>query len=244
MLLPMKSNKACDSHMNENCLHCDVRDQSLLCSHPTAINEIEKARASCSFQAGQTIFYAGNEPLGIYTIQKGVVKLEVTSTGGNAHTLRFLGPGGTLGYRSLFSGENYHATAIAVEDCKLCFIPKNTLFLLVKSHPEMAMQLLSHISRDLRAAEKKWMDQMDKGAAERIAEALLFLQEHFTSQNWTRREIAEWAGTTPETVIRTLSHFEKEGLIDQTDGRNIRLLHREKLREFADLHTFKKPMTK
>jgi len=84
-------------------------------------------------------------------------------------------------------------------------------------------------------AKEKWMDQMDKGASERIAEALLFLQDHFSHQNWTRREIAQWAGTTPETVIRTLSQFEKEGLIDQTDGRSIRILSKEKLRERADV---------
>ncbi|MNL55757.1 transcriptional regulator FixK [compost metagenome] len=76
---------------------------------------------------------------------------------------------------------------------------------------------------------------MDKGASERIAEALLFLQDHFKHQNWTRREIAQWAGTTPETVIRTLAQFEKEGLIDQSDGRSIRILLKEKLQERAQI---------
>ena len=102
-------------------------------------------------------------------------------------------------------------------------------------HPELAMKLLSHISKDLRVAEEKWLGQMDKGASERIAEALLFLQEHFQHQNWTRREIAQWAGTTPETVIRTLSQFEKDGLIDQSDGRSIRIVLKDKLKERAEI---------
>lgn len=215
---------------NASCEKCDIKDESLLCSSPEVVAIIEKARVICRFKEGHTIFYSGNEPLGVFTIQSGLVKLEVTSNGGSAHTLRLMGPGGALGYRSLFADEPYHASAIAVEDCELCFIPKATIMEIFKLHPQLAMRLLSHISKDLRLAEEKWMYQMDKGASERIAEALLFLQDHFTHQNWTRREIAQWAGTTPETVIRTLSQFEKEGLIDQTDGRNIRILSKEKLR--------------
>ncbi|HEY1079485.1 MAG TPA: Crp/Fnr family transcriptional regulator [Bdellovibrio sp.] len=231
----MSSKNDCGQAQNHgNCQTCGMRMDSLLCSSPDVLLMMEKARVSCRFKAGQVIFYAGNDPLGIFTIQSGLVKLEVTSTTGAAHTLRLVGPGGALGYRSMFASEPYHASAVAVEDCELCFVPKAEIMNIFKEHPELAMKLLSHISKDLRLAEEKWMDQMDKGAPERIAEALLFLQDHFTHQNWTRREIAQWAGTTPETVIRTLANFEKDGLIDQTDGRNIRILSRDKLRERAD----------
>lgn len=192
---------------------------------------IEKVRVPCSFKAGQTIFYAGNEPLGLFTIQSGLVKLEVSTASGSAHTIRLLGAGGTLGYRSLFSDEPYHATAVAIEDCELCFIPKADVFELFRTQPALAMRLLTHISKDLRQAEEKWMDQMTKGASERVAEALIFLQDHFSHQAWTRKEIAQWAGTTPETVIRTLAQFEKDQLISQSDGRNISIISREKLRE-------------
>lgn len=218
----------------DSCKNCETRFDSLLCSSPDVLLMMEKARVTCRFKSGQVIFYSGNDPLGIFTIQKGLVKLEVTSPAGAAHTLRLIGPGGTLGYRSLFASEPYHASAVAVEDCELCFVPKAEIMSIFKTHPDLAMKLLSHISKDLRMAEEKWMGQMDKGASERIAEALLFLQEHFIHQSWTRREIAQWAGTTPETVIRTLSQFEKDGIIDQTDGRNIRILSKDKLRERAE----------
>ena len=225
------------SNKNESptqCQTCGMRMEGIFCSSHDVLQMIEKARVTVRFKAGQVIFYAGNNPLGIFTIQSGLVKLEVTSTTGAAHTLRLVGAGGALGYRSLFADEPYHASAIAVEDCELCFVPKAEIVNIFKTHPEVAMKLLTHVAKDLRLAEEKWMDQMDKGAPERIAEALLFLQDHFTHQSWTRREIAQWAGTTPETVIRTLAQFEKEGLIDQSDGRNIRILTRDKLRERAE----------
>ncbi|MBV2167885.1 MAG: Crp/Fnr family transcriptional regulator [Bdellovibrio sp.] len=233
--MPSKKESTPSVHNLSSCQTCGMRNESLLCSSPDVLLMVEKARVTCRFKAGQVIFYSGNDPLGIFTIQEGLVKLEVMSPSGAAHTLRLVGPGGALGYRSLFAQEPYHASAVAVEDCELCFIPKADIMNIFKSYPHLAMKLLSHISKDLRMAEEKWMDQMDKGASERIAEALLFLQEHFAHQNWTRREIAQWAGTTPETVIRTLSQFEKEGLIDQTDGRSIRILSRDLLRERTEI---------
>lgn len=220
----------------QSCHNCGMRFDSLLCSDPDVRSVIDRAKVVTRYKGGQVVFYAGNIPLGIFTIQTGVVKLEAISSTGTAHTLRLVGPGGALGYRSLFANETYHANAVAVEDSELCFIPKSDIMNLFKSHPETAMRLLGHLSKDLRQAEEKWMDQMDKGASERIAEALLFLQDHFQNQAWTRREIAQWAGTTPETVIRTLAQFEKEGLIDQKDGRQIHVISVENLKSRLTNH--------
>jgi len=223
--------KKASTPVNSSCHNCGARHDSVLCAVTEAVPAIEKAKVTCRFQAGQTVFYAGNDPIGIFSVQSGLVKLEVISPSGSAHTIRFVGPGGALGYRSLFASEPYHATAIAVEDCELCFIPKSDIVNLFKTHPEVAMRLMQHLSKDLRQAESKWLDQMDKGAAERVAEAILFLNDHFSHQGWTRKEIAQWAGTTPETVIRTLALFEKEGLIDQSEGREIHILDRQRLFE-------------
>lgn len=221
---------------SRQCSTCDNREENLICSvSPEVIPHLERAKVLSIYKPGQTIFYAGNEPLGLFTITKGLVKLETVSQSGSAHTLRIIGPGGVLGYRSLFASEPYHASAIAMDEVEMCFIPKSDVLSIFKEFPEAAMKLLSHLSKDLRQAEEKWMDQMDKGASERIAEALLFLQDHFEHSGWTRREIAQWAGTTPETVIRTLSQFEKEGLIDQTDGRQIRIVNLKKLQERSQL---------
>lgn len=218
-----------------SCSLCGAQSQNIICASSPAVPEaLQKAKVSCSFKRDQVIFYADNEPLGLFFVQSGLVKLEKVTEDGAAHTLRIMGPGGILGYRSLFSEETYHATAIAVDQVELCFIPKAEILSVFKDHPEIALKLLSHVSKDLRIAEERWMDQMDKEASERVAEAVLFLQEHFHSQTWTRREIAEWAGTTPETVMRTLAQFEKEGLIQQ-NGRQINILNKDVLRSKASL---------
>lgn len=216
----------------DNCDHCTNRAQNPICSSEDALRLVQQIRTTSQYKPDQTIFYAGNSPLGIFVVQSGLIKLEVISAKGTAHILRLMGPGSIIGYRSLFANEPYQANAIAVEHSELCFIPKEGLLRLTRENPSVALNLMGYFAKDLRSAEEKWIYQIDKEAPERVAEALLFLQQHFQGQNWTRREIAEWAGTTPETVIRTLSQFEKNGWISIV-GKTIQITNKEKIKEKA-----------
>lgn len=213
-----------------NCQTCANRQHNPLCSDENALQMIQSTRSVSRYRAGQTIFYQGNTPIGLFTVQSGLVKLESLARDGSAHTLRLMGSGQVFGHRALFASENYRASAIAVEDTNVCFVPKATIQSVVENNPKVGMNLLKQLSQDLRLAEEKWVTQVDREAPERVAEALIFLDEHFSNQSWTRREIAEWAGTTPETVMRTLSQFEKQGWI-QAEGRAYKILNREKLIE-------------
>ena len=223
---------SCETKSSSSCEVCGQRLTNIICSTaPDVWKLLDHVKIKTKFKANQIIYYQGNEPLGLYTVSSGLIKLETTSEEGQSHTLRYVGPGSALGYRSLFANENNSTTATAIEKSEICFIPKVTVLEIFSKFPDVALRVLQVLSKDLRLAEQKWTDQMDKEAPERIAEALIFLQDHFSHQNWTRREIAEWAGTTPETVIRTLAEFEKNGLIDQSEGRNIKITDRKKLIE-------------
>ncbi len=212
------------------CNTCDSLSENLFCSFPQILPELDRLKTVTQYRPGGSIFRSGEIPLGLYTIQSGLVKLEAVSESGSAHTLRLVKPGGVLGYRSLFADEVYQASAVAVEKTSVCFIPKAEVMKLVQKFPEVTLRLLSQLAKDLRQAETKWVDQIDKGAPARVAEALLFFSEKFKHENWPRREIAQWAGTTTETVIRTLALFERESLIRQS-GREIRILDRHQLAE-------------
>lgn len=190
-------------------------------------------KADCLYQPGDVIFRAGDPPLGLFSIRSGVVKLESISEDGDAHTLKLVGAGGVLGYRTFFKGDAYKKTAIAIEPTEVCFLPRREVMDLFSSHPDLGLKLINQLTNDLDRAESKWIDQIDKGAPARVADALLFLHENFQGSSWTRKEIAEWAGTTTETVIRTLSQFEKEGIIQQ-NYKNFTVLSEVKLSQKAN----------
>ncbi|MCX7979270.1 MAG: Crp/Fnr family transcriptional regulator [Bdellovibrionaceae bacterium] len=183
------------------CTLCDGRADSPLCNHDKLRALICEARQFSKFRPGQTIFHSGGHPMGIYVVTSGRVKLEALTDNGTALTLRLLGPGGVLGYRALFAGEPSQASAIAVDEVQACFIPKGHLMQVLNEQPEAALRLIQYACKDLRIAEEKWIGQINKDATARVAEAVLFLNDHFMNQYWTRREIAQWAGTTPETVM-------------------------------------------
>lgn len=221
-------------HNHVDCAHCEAKSKSFMCSTSDGISEaISGFKAECTYQPGDVIFRAGEIPLGLFSIRSGVVKLEFLSEDGDAHTLKLIGAGGVLGYRTFFKGEAYRKTAIAIEKTEVCFLPRKEVMNLFSCHPELGLRLINQLTSDLDRAESKWIDQIDKGAPARIADALLFLNENFKGSSWTRKEIAEWAGTTTETVIRTLAQFEKEGIIQQ-NYKNFTILSEVKLNEKAN----------
>lgn len=221
-------------HTSTDCSKCEARSKSFMCSTSADVSEaISGFKADCTFQTGDVIFRAGDAPVGLFSVRSGVVKLESLTEEGDAHTLKLVGAGGILGYRTFFRGDAYKKTAIAMEPVEVCFLPRKEVLELFQCHPELGLKLINQLTLDLDRAESKWIDQVDKGAPARIADALLFLNENFESTSWTRKEIAEWAGTTTETVIRTLAQFEKEGLIKQ-NYKNFTILSEDKLNQKAN----------
>jgi len=213
-----------------SCEVCSFRETNMLCSaEPEVWKYLDQVKQKIVYKPNQYIFYQDNEPLGLYSLSSGLITLQMSTLEGVNHTLRYIKPGSAFGYRALFANEKYSASALTIEKSEVCFIPKSSVMTIFQNFPNVSINLMQALSKDLKQAEQKWTDQIDKDATSRIAEAILFLQENFSHQNWTRREIAEWAGTTPETVMRTLSQFEKEGLIDQSEGRNIKILNKNKL---------------
>jgi len=217
----------------KDCSKCDTKSKGFMCSTSDEISEkIARIKVDCHYKAGDTIFRHGDLPLGLFSIKSGVIKLESLSEDGDAHTLNLVGAGGILGYRTFFNGDIYKNTAIALEDASLCFLPRTEVLDLFQSHPELGLKMIAQLSSDLDRAEYKWVSQIDKGAPARVADALLFLKERFSESSWTRKEIAEWAGTTTETVIRTLAQFEKEGIISQ-NYKNFNILSESALNKKA-----------
>jgi CRP-like cAMP-binding protein len=217
------------------CSECGTRGQSLLCSlKGEELSFIDETKFHQHYKSGQNLFYAGNPASGVFCILSGMVKLEVQDENGKTQIAQVYGKGSMIGYRALFSEDEYKSSAIAVDQTELCFIPKTTILELVKRNPDLALRFLKQLSDDFRMMESRLHRVSANTAVERIAEALLFLRENFHEKNWTRKEISEWAGTTTETVIRTLALFEEEGLIEQK-GRVINIVKRNLLLKKANI---------
>jgi CRP-like cAMP-binding protein len=149
-----------------------------------------------------------------------------------------------LGHRSLFSHENFSATATTIEETTICFIDKKYIYSALKKEPSIALNLIQQLSREMGSAEAKSVSLSQKSVKERLCELLLTLKASYgiTEENrsrldikLTREEMASMIGTSVETVIRFMTELKDEGMIVQ-EGKVIYLIDEQALLEAANLN--------
>lgn len=219
-----------------DCTNCPSRIDSPF--HELSESELSKVQniKSCTFfKKGQIIFHEGNRPGGIYCIRHGKVKLSRLGTDGKEQIIRFAKDSDIIGYRSILSGENLSATVTTLEDTSACFVPKKILFDSIESNPKFSLRIMKEMSRELGEAGKLITNLAQKSVRERLAEVLLVLRSTFGETeegnvdiSLTREELANMVGTATESVIRLLSEFKDDQLIE-LKGRKLRLLDSDQL---------------
>ncbi|MFL5784578.1 MAG: Crp/Fnr family transcriptional regulator [Bacteriovoracaceae bacterium] len=228
-----------------NCENCESRGKGIFCDleeHP--LREVGQHKVTNTYKKGQILFYQGNPPFGLYCINNGKIKVTKTGTDGKESIVRLAGGGDVLGHRSLFSNENYTATATVMEDTTVCFLDKKYIFQAIENEPSIALNIIRKLSREMGSAESKNAAMFQKNVRERLAELFLSLMKSYGVKEGkrtrldiklTREEIASMIGTASETVIRFITEFRDEGLIEQ-EGKTIYVINEEKLLEFANLN--------
>lgn len=226
-----------------SCQHCKARFGSIFCkAEGEQLATLNAARVCSLYKKGQIIFQEGAYSFGIYCINSGKIKLSHSGDDGREQIIRLVKAGDIMGYKALLSGERYTATAIALEDAQVCFIPKDLFLSVLQSDPTLSLEMMRILSSELRKAELKITHLAQKPVRERLAETLLFIHETYGVESdgqtlnvrLSREEIANLVGTATESAIRLLSEFKKEGMIE-LEGKKIRLLNMKGLIKTANL---------
>jgi CRP/FNR family transcriptional regulator len=194
------------------------------------------------FKKGQTIFSEYSFPNGVYCIHEGKVKVVHIGNDGKEQIVRLLINGSLLGYRALLSETQYTASAVAIEDSKICFIPKATFLNALKTNASLSMQLIKLLAAELGHAEQTITDIAQKPVRERMAEALLLLKEKYGLEadgatinvTLSREDIASLVGTVTETAIRLLAHY-KNNKVLALMGKKIKILDMNALVRSANI---------
>lgn len=232
-------------HENSHCDHCPSREDGIFCDLDfKELEDISHHKVSNAYKKGQTLFVQGNHPYGIYCISKGNIKLTKVGPDGKESIVRIVTGGDVLGHRSLFTDDNYSATATAMEDCEVCFVDKKFILQKIKEQPTVALNIINKLSRDMGAAEKKLTSLHQKNVRERLAELLISLKaSHGVKEGdrykielkLTREEMATMIGTANETLIRFMTEFKEAGIIEQ-EGKVIYIKDEEELLNWANIN--------
>jgi CRP-like cAMP-binding protein len=209
-----------------------------------ALEEVSHTKNMNTYKKGQVIFYQGNPPFGLYCISSGKIKISKIGNDGKESIVRIASGGDVLGHRSLFSNESYAATATAMEDTSICFLDKKFIFKSIQEQPSIALNIIKKLSHEMGSAETLNASMSQKNVRERLAELLITLSKTYgvvekdkikLDIKLTREEIGSMIGTASETVIRFMTEFKAEGLIEQV-GKTIYVIDEERLLEFANLN--------
>ncbi len=226
-----------------DCSSCDARAISFLqfCTSEQ-VEKITRVKTCAHYKKGQIIFYEDNLPMGVYCLSGGVVKLVKSSNDGREQIIRFAKAGEFLGYRALIADEPFVASAECVEDTVACFIPKDTFLEVLAENPTINKEMMKTLCHELGIADEKITSLAHKSVRQRLAETLLLLHDTFQKDQddsviqivLPREDIANLVGTATETVIRLLSEFNKDGLIE-LKGKRIRITSEKALRKIAEI---------
>lgn len=194
------------------------------------------------YRRGAIVYNEGSRINGSYVVCGGILKIYKTGFDGKEQIIRFAREGDLIAFRSVISDELACTTARVINDAVLCYIPGDTLTGFIKGSPEFAMSLMKLTCRELGEANKYLTDIAQKTVRERLAEVLLLLmdtfdldEEHNLQISLTREELANMVGTATESVIRLLSEFKTDKLIE-LNGRKIKLLNIPKLIKIGNVY--------
>lgn len=226
-----------------DCIHCSKRFSSVFCrADVNNLHTINDSKVCSTYKKGQVIFNEGSYSFGLFCINNGKIKISRNGDDGREAILRLAKPGDIIGYKALLTNDKYSASAVALDDCNVCFIPKELFLKVLKTDASLSIELMRMLSAELGKVETKLTHLAQKPVRERLAETLLFIKETYgfeedeqtINATLSREEIANIVGTATESAIRLLSEFKKDNIIE-LDGKKIKIINLEKLIRTANL---------
>jgi CRP/FNR family transcriptional regulator, cyclic AMP receptor protein len=193
-------------------------------------------RDSHNYRKKYLLYTEGQRPAQVYYIVKGKVKIYKLYEDGKELITNILGPGDFIGYRGILEDTNYLDNAQVLEDAVLIMIPRQEFLQLVSEHTEIALQFIKLLARSVVEKEENLMNLAYNSLRKRAANGLLLVLDKFKTEQAgspsigiSRENLAHIIGSATESLMRTLSDFKDEKLIDIRDGK-IYLLDEDRLR--------------
>jgi CRP-like cAMP-binding protein len=186
------------------------------------------------YKKKQIIYTEGNHPVRLFYIEKGKVKTYKTNEDGKEFTVGLFAEGDFFGYTALLEESVYKENAEALEDAEVTIIPED-FEKLIHSNAAVQRKFIQLLAKNVSEKEEQLLNIAYNSLRKRVADALIKLQGKYKkegdavfSMHISREDLANIAGTATESLIRTLSDFKNEKLIEVKEG-NIIILNEKKL---------------
>lgn len=180
-----------------------------------------------TFKKKEVIFREGTPTSHVIFLETGLIKLYREGRNNRSLILKIAKPGEFIGLVSVFGNNIYQYSASAIENSSVFFIDFNVFNSILLENGKYAVYLLKNLSQDNLNIFDRIISQYHKQLPGKIADIILYFSNHiYNSEEFefpiTRNELAELAGTTKESFIRTLTEFKNDKIIE-IDGKQIKI---------------------
>ncbi len=193
-----------------------------------------------SFKKKQMIYIQGHRPLHLYFVVKGKVKSFRMNEDGKELITTIHKEGDFIGYTALLEETTYADNAEAMEDAEIMLIPKTDFYALLNTDAEVAKKFIKLLSLNLVEREEQLLNLAYNSLRKRVANCLLLVYDKFKKEpndkpklEIPREDLAQVVGTATESLIRILSDFKSEKLIEIKEGK-ILVLDESKLKNLLN----------
>jgi DNA-binding response OmpR family regulator len=183
------------------------------------------------------VYLQHGAPIYLYRIKHGKVKTFKTNKDGKEFITGLYSDGDFFGYHSLLKEDEYSDIAMAMKDSEIELITKEVFLDIIKNKREIATEFIKLLSSNVIEKEEELLSLAYSSVKKRVAESLLKFFSQYKEENGTlgmiipREDLANLAGTSTESAIRTLSEFKQDGLIT-IDGKQIYLKNKKELEDY------------
>ncbi len=177
------------------------------------------------YKKKEVIFMEANLPGGVYFINSGKVKTFKSNEDGKEYITGLYKEGDFIGYTAVLEDSKFTESASALEESEICLIQRQDFLTLLYSNREVSNKFIKLLTDDLVEKEERLLSLAYNSVRKRVAEALLMLRARYKEENKedfsihiSREDLSNIVGTATESLIRTLSDFKEEGLIELKAG--------------------------
>ncbi|MDR3716386.1 MAG: response regulator [Puia sp.] len=207
----------------------DLNSSGLLNIDPT-LYELEEIPKKLS------LYLEGRRPKFLYYLKKGKIKAFRVHEDGKEYITNLYTAGDFIGYLPLLEDRSYEDTAVVLEDAELALIPRDEFLSAVYNDIHIATKFIRLIAQNVKEKEERLLSLAYGSLRKRVAAALVDINAKFNKSGATpagldisREDIAQYVGTATESLIRTLSDFKAEKLVEIKEGK-IRITDLAKLK--------------
>lgn len=197
------------------------------------LHDLSNDRKRRTYSKKSEIFRKGDLPNYLFFVLEGKIKEYKSNEDGKELITGIYGKGDFFGYEALLENSEYKESASSIENSELALIPKKDFFTLIYTNRDVANKFIEMLSNKVSEKEERLLNLAYNSVRQRTAEALLTLYEKYDQKpeiTISRDDLAHMVGTATESVIRVLSDFKDEEVIEIQSGK-IRVNYPDKLEQ-------------